>query len=271
MTPDFPLRGKVRIGEKRTSQRGSQYPAAVDYFRSDDPEFAALVGDKPQMLRIRFVHATVEDNFSTGMEYWRKNQLACYTKDSGDKPVALRVPSLVESAGGEKVGEPTKSGRVPILCTFRQCPFMQSKDCKPMGRLVFYVEGDDPSKGLWELDTKSWNSIEALVGAMTLFGDPRGRVFELHVRMEQRRTEKFPLLSITEANVEVKTAADLAKASALLDLRGALDAGEPVRLKLSAALDQTNPGWRDNPAIIDRIKEVGADDAAKALLTRYEL
>ncbi len=267
MKPDLPIRAKVRIGVKATSAGGREYPKAVDYFVSEDPDFT----DGQKALRIRFPFASPDDNFGTGMEYWRKQQLACYTKDdTTNRPIALRVPTLVKETD-EIRGEPIKSGRVPITCTFRECEFFKQKLCKPMGRLMFWLDGDSPSKGIYELDTKSWNSIEVIAGFLSLAGDPRGRVFELSVYMEQRRTEKFPLLKLTEVQVEVNTVAEAETAAALLHLREQLATGTEVKPALANALTHTNPGWRENEALVQRIQDIGVPAAAKALLEKHGL
>ena len=271
MKADLPVRAKVRVGIKGRSASGKEFPKAVDYFVSDDPEFHAKLLAEPRVLRIRFPHEAPDDNFSTGMEYWRKNQLACYTKDSGSDPIALRVPSLVTEKDVLR-GDPIKSGRQPISCPFRSCEFFKSKVCKPMGRLVFFIEGFDPAAGVWQLDTKSWNNLESLTGFLSLQGDPRGRLFDLSVAFEQRGRDRFPLLSITEVNVDVNNDQDIEKADALLQLRGALDRGEDqaeVKQAMANVLDLTNPMWRDDEDILSYLRTTDTDVAANTLLGKH--
>lgn len=275
--PSFPVRSKVRIGEKRQSQRGSSYPVSVDYFVSDDAEFARLCGDKPQAIRIRFVYSGIEDNFSTGLEWWVKgkgsggNTLACYTKD-GEK--ALRLDRMVNE-DDTRLGEPIKSGRVPIACRFRDCPIFKRGDCKPMGRLIFQLADTADPGTVLQLDTKSWNSIEALTAFLSTVGDPRGRVFELSVSFHSKGSSRFPVLSIQEADVIVNSPADADKADALVQLHKAVAERDSnpngLRPALAAALDHTNPGWRDQPAFAERIRSVGAYAAAQGLLERNGL
>ena len=121
MKAKYEVRAKVRIGKKVGGR-----PASVDYFISDDPELAALFGDEPKAIRIRFPHASVDDSFSTGLEWWSKrkrdgqNQLACYTKDSSDAPVALRMEAYGTDGfdiGGD-YGSPVSSDYVvPFVFT----------------------------------------------------------------------------------------------------------------------------------------------------------
>ena len=272
----YEVRAKVRIGKKMGAR-----PASVDHFLSDDPELTNLFGSEPKQIRIRFPYQDADEAFSTGLEWWVKtnkgaNQLACYTKGEreGLEDVALRLPPYVNPE--DKVLGETNSGRVKIVCPNRACPiFKEKKKCKPMGRLIFFLDGGRTDKML-ELDTKSWNSIEKLEPVLQAAGDLRGRVWTLSVAFESKGNKRFPVLSIEEADVvQVNTPQEVTKADALLPLlaaatdEGADDAA--VRSALATALDVTNPGWRDNQAFIDRIKEVGVRPAAEGLLKTNEL
>jgi hypothetical protein len=263
----FEVRGKVRIGEKK--QRGDKsFPAATDYFVSPDPEFVAreqLAGGKLSSLRIVLPHDDVEDCFSTGLEWWVKGRdasrstLACYTKGDG---TALRKSQMLDE-GQQAIGPEVGQGRLPIVCAFRECPiFKRGRDgCKPMGRLVFFLEGGATDRVL-ELDTKSWNSIERLTAALQgarLRGPLAGRVFELSVAFETKGANRFPLLSIQEVDVQVNSPADVEKAEGLLAIER--NAGQPANVQLAAYLDATMEGWRDREDVIARIKEVGPDAA----------
>lgn len=268
---NYEVRGKVRIGKK--NQKG--YASSVDHFLSSDPE----VQGEPKTLRIVLPHADVEPNFSTGLEWWvqtkeKKNQLACYTKDSGSEPVALRLAPYVRE-DNVAVGEQLKQGRIPIRCPFRTCPEFKAGKCKPMGRLVFFIQGGRTDAVL-QLDTKGWNSIEALTATLTgarMQGPLTGRVFDLSVAFENKGTSRFPVLSLTEVSEVLNTDKDAGYADALIAYQHACESvpeGEVVdaRVALAAMLDHTNPGWRDNPAFIDRIKEVGPETALDTLLER---
>jgi Recombination directionality factor-like len=267
------VRAKVRIGEKR-----SGYPASVDHFLSDDPELTNLFGAEPKTIRIRFPYQGADEAFSTGLEWWTKtkknqNQLACYTKGEieGGQSVALRLPPYV-SPEDTVLGE-TKSGRVKIVCPNRECPFFKDSKCKPMGRLLFFLDGGRTDKVL-ELDTKSWNSIENLEPVLEAAGDLRGRVWNLSVAFESKGNKRFPVLSIEEADVQVNTEQDVEKADALVQLLAAVteDGREDVvRRALASALDVTVSDWREQPRFIERIKEIGVEAAAIGLLKTNEL
>lgn len=271
LKPKYEVRGKVRIGEKGRTASGKEFPKSTDHFVSDDAEFGVLHPGKPRSILVRFPYDTADECFTTGLEWWRGKQLTCYTKGDG---TAYRVKTEVrpdDTVTGPEMGRE----RLPIVCRFRTCPLFgtnaDNKACRPMGRLVFFLDGGREDAVL-ELDTKAWNSIEKLTTALTVAqrsGPLTGRVFELTVEMRQKGTSKFPVLDIQEAKpVPVNTPQDVEKLEAITLIERMVDQGDPTNRTLAAALDLVRPGWRDDERYIDRIREVGPEVALKALLDR---
>lgn len=267
LKPKVEIRAKVRIGEKRVSAKGRDYPASVDYFQSDDPELAQLFGNKPKLLRIIPAYADPTEFFSSGMEWWiqdknKKSMLACYTKGDG---TALRMEGMKDPEN-EVLGPVRGNQKLPIVCAFRECRQFKAKNCKPMARLTFYLEGGRMDTA-YQLDTKSWNSIEQIEGALGTYPSVRGKVFELRVEMQQQGDKKFPTLTLQEADVQINTEADIDKADALIALAKACENGD-ARGGLAAYLDATMPGWRDRTDVVERIVEIGPEAAAEAIFKR---
>lgn len=256
------ITAKVRIGEKRNGKA-----ASVDHFVCDHSIFERFAGKNPKRLRIKLVADDTGESFNTGLEWWvrtRKGQnlLACYTKDSGSDPVALRYEPYKDeddTVRGEKRGQ----DRLPISCRFRQCPHFQSRDCRPMGRLSFYL-ADDPDRHLFRFETKGWSSIESIVKTLRRYdGDTAGRTFELSVAFEKKGNKRFPVVSITEVDVDINSEKDVTEADALVAL-----AENRNREGLVAYLDATRPGWKSDERYVARIQEVGVDAAIATLLER---
>ena len=273
-TPDLVLAGKVRTGETRVSKTsGKSYPAATDYFLCDDPAFHNAVGAKPSSIIITPAYATVEDFWSSGLEWWTKtkageNKLACYAK--GDlidgKPVAHRVENLLDP-DDVKLGEKHGQQRFPIVCRVRECPRMGPKGCKPMGRLTFYLASGE---GPYRLDSKSWYSVENIekcINGVDQFG--KASQFELSVAFQTKGDNRFPVLSMKEFFVEVNTPAEATAADATITLMNSAAECQTEtdwKLALAAYLTATRPGWKQEQAYIDRIKEVGAEAAVKKII-----
>ena len=267
LKPTLEVRGKVRIGEKGSVVKNGktiEFPKSADHFISDDPGFPA---GRVTALTVYLPFAKAEDNFSTGLEWWEGKMLVCYAKgdDLDGTPIALRKTTFkkggttVDLLAGETVlsSEIVGNDRKRIACPVRECQYIKDKKCKPMGRLQFYVEGLKQSDGVFQIDTKSWNSIERIEGLLMSQGDCRGIPFILSVKMEQMGTKKFPVLSL-EAKMEVNSPAQAKLADSGIRGHQALDSGNlpDIRASLAAILDLTTPGWRDNQGIIDRITEV---------------
>lgn len=285
LKPNYDVRAKVRIGEKKVSAKGKEYPSATDYFLCDDEEFQRLYPGKPKELRILLPFAAPADAFSTGLEAWKGKVLSCYSKGEGDPPLAYRktgiggLPLEGETIRGEPMGKGKE--RTPITCRFRECPVFKARDCKPMGRIQFFLEGGR-NDAVLQVDTKAWNSIEgieATLASASSKGDLRGRVFILSVTIHKKGNQNFPVLSLREADVLVKDENDLKIADALVQLRkhhdarvsGVIEHDEDVRLALVDALELTNPGWRGNDEFTARIREIGVVTAAHGLLATYDL
>jgi hypothetical protein len=283
LKPTFEVVAKVRVGKK--SERN--LPQSVDYFICDDDDFNRVVGEGKQSLRILLPFAKAEDAFSTGLEWWAGKMLVCYSKgdEIDGKPVALRLESMrkdgrdvnllagTESLSDEVVGR----GRRKIVCPVRDCEFLKNKTCKPMGRLQFYIDGIDGRRGVYQLDTKAWNSIENIEATLSRHTDLRGVPFILRVEFTQKGRDRFPELYLEE-DMDVKNEADAVKADALLQLSKRIsgvkadDSDENVaalKLALAELLDITNPGWRDDEVVTGWVSAQGLIPAGESLLRRH--
>jgi hypothetical protein len=154
----FSRLGKIRLGEKKKNQRGTEYPSKIDYFKIDPydqemlPEIEALFGKKPRKLRIAFPDNEPERVFPQYYECWSASALHC----KGDGEVAQRMD------GKGKLFEVECPGP-------DECPFalkdhgVKTRDgvkpgCKRVARLQV-VFPDLDSFGVFQLDTSSRNSI----------------------------------------------------------------------------------------------------------------
>ncbi len=73
----LPEVGKIKIGEKRLSQKGVEYPAAIDYFRATGNyanSFNNIYGEKPKMLTVSFVSDDLSEVCNERYECWDKGK-----------------------------------------------------------------------------------------------------------------------------------------------------------------------------------------------------
>jgi hypothetical protein len=201
--PRYEARAKVRCGIKVGGQ-----PRSVDYFVCDgDTEFNHLYPGQPKVLRVWLPYADPEECFSTGLEWWRGKQLACYTKGEGNPPFAFRITDLVDADDVVRSSRSFGQGRTAITCRYKSCPHFgpraQNKQCRTLGRLFFWLDGGTQDDTCYELDTKGQYSIERLVAFLAraaVRGDLRGRPFELYVQFESTGNKRFPVVRLREVD-----------------------------------------------------------------------
>lgn len=288
--PRLDVRAKVRVGEK-----SGKFAKSVDYFITDDAEFGRRYPNKTSEIEIVFVHEDPSDAFRTGLEWWKGSLLACYSDDGGESPTAFRVSQMKLSDKTLNLLDPDDeirsdrvfgNGRTAIACRFRSCPHFgsnpASKECAPKGRLSFLLP-DGRRDALLLLETKSWNTIEAIDKALTEARargplNAPGRVFTLSVSTQTKGTKRFPVCTVKEVNVEA-TEEKVDLADALLQLRASVDRDDEaaaLKLRIAAVLDLMPElgNWRENPQFIQqmqaRVAEVGVQGAARNLLARFE-
>ena len=257
--PRHPVRAKVRCGIKR-----GKLPASVDWFLSDDRELSLLFGDKPGRLRVWLPYAEPEANFSSGLEWWRGKQLACYSKDGGSDPAAYRLGSLVDKDDTVRSARTFGQGRKAISCRFRECPHFGknagNKECRPMGRLVFWLDGGTRDKGVFQLDTKGWDTItqaEAFLEQAALRGDLRGRPFELAVRIDKKGNKHFPIITLSEVeNGSKQSSVRGGQQAGPVDPEAAQQGPSPQAPSPVGVRSGASPGW-PAPGSADAVRGSG--------------
>lgn len=73
----LPEIGKIKIGEKKTSAKGVQYPSALDYFRPTGTfanEFIKLFGEKPRELKVAFISNDLSEVCNQRFECWENGK-----------------------------------------------------------------------------------------------------------------------------------------------------------------------------------------------------
>jgi hypothetical protein len=135
-TRRLPRLGIIRLGIKRKTAAGKEYPSEVPYFVCP-PEVQAVFGDKPTELDVMFPLDNIEEVFPQAYKYYGSSKgLKC----QGDGEIAYRAEN------GEFVE--------------RACPcelFDQGK-CKQSGTLMVMLPKVSVG-GIYQIRTSSFNSI----------------------------------------------------------------------------------------------------------------
>lgn len=69
----LPEIGKIKIGEKKMSAKGTEYPSALDYFKPTGTfagEFQKIYGDKPKKLLVVFISNNLAEVCNERFESW---------------------------------------------------------------------------------------------------------------------------------------------------------------------------------------------------------
>jgi hypothetical protein len=80
-------------------------------------------------------------------------------------------------------------------CTYPECKQFVDKNCTAVGRLFFEIP--ELGVGLFQLDTKSWNSISSLAGTLSLYNPiPVGLLFRLYMTKKKGAKGSFNVLGL---------------------------------------------------------------------------
>jgi len=163
-----PVLGKIRLGIKKVSQYGKEYPANVDYFVLTDLEpdlreaITARYGEDPKELDIMFISENIEDNIPAWYKWYaggKKNEkgelvggrLRCY----GDGPHLDGTPG---TAVYLEKKDPVTRIAPQRPCMGEQCPDffdMNKKQQCAQTMQVFCMLPFVSFDGVFEIDTRS--------------------------------------------------------------------------------------------------------------------
>lgn len=167
--------GKIRLGKKETSQRGTQYPTKVDYFIIDPydpallPRIKELYGEKPRRLMVALPDEDPDRVFDQNYECWGASQLHC----RGDGETAQRMD--------DKGARSAVACPGPESCEFALSRGMRLKEggvkpgCQRVARLQVVLTDLD-GFGVWQIDTGSFNSIVNVNSALDMLRRIAGRI-----------------------------------------------------------------------------------------------
>ena len=199
--------GKVRLGEKKISQGGKEYPSALDHFSFvDAPDLLKMYGPACKEIDIIIPNENVDAFFPQLRKCYRSSGLFC----SGDGESAMRVN--VGLSDGDKNSKAVAKGQpldpeghkfiqfqgikagmgdmFSIPCLGEACHFTERKFCKPIGRFLFLVP-NSPRIGVYEISTSSFNSIVELNSAIETIRGLAGRIsmIPLKLRLVPKETK----------------------------------------------------------------------------------
>lgn len=278
----LPRLGKIRLGEKRVSQSGKEYPAALDHFSfADVPEVAAVFGDDCKAIYpVILPHDDEEIWFPTARKAYRASGLFCAC-DDGETARRVFEPADEQGAAYVKANAlKIKQGEMfELPCPGDECPYFEAKHCKNIGRLMVMLP-TVPRVGVYEITTSSYNGIINVLSSARaikmLAGRLAGLPFALTLKPQQVQPAGGKAKTVHVLNLEYRgSLQDLAAKRKALEEGGTLallpepgeavpddlyrNGGEDLDKKLSGAKPQGAPAPRVKmPARASQAKPIQA-------------
>lgn len=173
----MPRLGKLRLGEKRKSGGGKEYPAELDYFRCDPEDgmlpadrkalsdkFQTLFGERATVLRNVFLPSDEREFvFPNALEAWKRTQNGAKRWCYGDGVRAARLD--FESGSWNEIK----------CCHVQDCPVMNAGDCKLISRLRVFLP-ELSMAGYWQIDTSSQASTGNIIDCLNQLEGVFGRL-----------------------------------------------------------------------------------------------
>ncbi|WP_214317088.1 recombination directionality factor [Nonomuraea sediminis] len=276
--------GRIRLGVKKTSQSGSQYPSKIETFRFTSPSEEMIRG--------------VAELYGGQARPWQSPEGPQFEVITN----ATRIPVVVPPNGLSQNMELWESKVCVRRCTgvTMQPPFVgpclcgatsdfDSRPCKPYTRLGVFLK-EVPSLGLWRLDSKGKNAAAELpnaaeflahagtyVDAWLYIAKRNGTIIDERTRRPKPTTYMVPGLTIEGIGFDELMSGEVARRAELSRGGGAQRAIEAApatdylaMIKAASSRDAVVAIWKTaklDPAWAGRADEVEA--AAKARVATF--
>ncbi len=268
-----PRQGMLRLGIKKKTTGGKEYPSEVDYFILD-PEtpdevekqrlidkFHEVFGDKPKAIAISLPASAIDEVFPQHYKRYGKNtSLKCI----GDGQTAVCTEEQF-SKGLKTIGHDDR-GLPKVECKGRTCGFATTneaattKECKATGTLsvdIWPLGGI----GVWQVTTGSFNSIVNINSCIRSIVAKYGRAHALPLILERRpqittfngkKTTHYTLHINTDKSIEelVRTA-QIAPDQVLIEAYGEQVASLPAPVEIMDSETTTEPEKEDKPLVVN--------------------
>lgn len=241
----LPRLGFIRLGIKKMSQGGKEYPSEVDYFildpKTGNPswdaelkaQFAKLYGEKPTCIKICFPPAPREMVFPQWRKAYTQGALLVCKGDGVEAAAsteewAKRLPAL----------DPPRDerGMFRVQCAGEECPYAAERKCRITATLQVMLP-EVRGTGCWQINTSSFHNIVTLNSAFDWLEGLCGRSAMIPVNLmrvpeaiafEGKRTTHY-LLKVDQQSVSLM---DLQKAALIPVTRFALPPPDETRDEL---------------------------------------
>lgn len=170
--PRLPILGKIRLGIRKESSKGSLYPVEVEHFvLSDAPEVAAVYGDDPKELDCFFPSDDIDavlptwfKAYGAGKKDSQGNLIGGKINCMGDGPREELIDDVIVKSPGTAqhfaARDPVTKIVPPRPCMGQECPDYIAKKCKQTMKVVVIIPTVS-LYGAFQIDTTSWHAIHS--------------------------------------------------------------------------------------------------------------
>jgi len=190
----MPRIGKIRLGIKKLSNTGVEYPSEVDYFVLDPDlthrdKIVAAYGEKPKKLLVMFLSDELEVAFPTAYKAY-SSALGLVCKGDGVKANRVEVRSVKEPARGK---QPAQERRVAVTTLTGErvtkevecpCAWLEEGRCRAVGNL-FVVMPEVALTSTYQIDTGSWHTMRNILAGFDLARAMTGRIRDVLFWLER--------------------------------------------------------------------------------------
>lgn len=218
-------RGKIRLGEKKISDSGKEYPVSLDYFVCP-LEVQEIYGEQPKKLDIMFPLENQENFFPQFYKcYGRTKGLVC----KGDGESALRL--------SEETGKMEE-----VKCEGRDCPQFQNKQCRAVGSLQVILP-KVKGLGIYQIDTSSYNSIVNLNSSIEMIRGMLGKVSWIPLVLEVKIEEAHPMVNGSRIKTKIPIMSVTCEKTVpeLIKIRQQFSTGLPTPVIQNRNIDEKEP------------------------------
>jgi hypothetical protein len=166
----LPRLGKIRLGIKKKTAAGKEYPAEVDYFVCP-PEVQKEYGTQPKQLDVMFPIDDPTTIFPQALKWYTASSLNC----KGDGITAMRkvkdlTPEQKTKLNGELPEDP--QSLVEVECP---CPLLEQGLCSQRGNLLVMLPKVSMG-GVYQIDTGSFHNLVRINSALDYIRGLLGRI-----------------------------------------------------------------------------------------------
>lgn len=185
----LPRLGKIRLGIKKKTRGGVEYPFATEYFIVPSeivPYLEKLGVENPDQPTSLPVQIPVEDD-----DIWASQYYKCYSGSRGltCKGDGKTCNRMIDVNTGLKAGKDAVSVTWKNeVCAGQDCQYVKDRQCKPTLNLQFIMP-DVPGLGVWQIDSH-FMSIRNINSDALLLRKVYGRIsfIPLYLTLEPEET-----------------------------------------------------------------------------------